>query len=665
MLRLCHILFFRNYYLALIFLCSYSYSDSFDYNLYNNHGVVGLINTPSARFFNEGAHGFTVYAGKPDTKVTMTASPFDWMEASLFYGSVDGKRYCPQTYDPICSQDYKDKGFNFKFRIKEEGIWPAIALGFNDISGTGLYSSEYVVASYGINNTDFHFGLGWGKMSSRYTIKNPLGYLHDSFFYRPVENVAYNQTNKGGRFSPKSYFSGETASPFFGVSHVINNKLRFKFEYDPTNTDCPINTNCIEFENASSDFSFGFDYKINKNFTFGLFNERGTHTSARIVYKLNPRSYNSKSNIKKGQYDENDNKYTKFIQNLESNDIGVNKIIESSESIGVELTTFMHPNLNKIEEIISFASMDAGINKDIKKDLRIADLQAVSEYDKRYENNAALIYQRQPQQNFSMNNSIVFRPFLAAREGFFKGAIMLENDNEYVIKDNFFFSSNLKYSIWDNFSDLYVPPRDVGPNQVRTDVKDYLKGFENKVVIGRAQFDYHLTPKKNHHIMATAGIFEEMFQGFGGEYLYYDPNTNYAIGFEVFKVKKRDYEMRFGTLDYENIVSSINYYHRNYGSIPFDMKISAGEYLAGDLGATIEFSRTYKNGIKFGVFATFTDVSFSDYGEGSFDKGIFFNIPIYGNLINYTWKPLTKDPGTKLSRKHTIYDLLVRFKPIN
>ena len=191
MLRLCHILFIRNYYLALILLCGYSYSDSFDYNLYNNHGVVGLINTPSARFFNEGAHGFAVYAGKPDTKVTMTASPFDWMEASLFYGSVNGKRYCPQTYDPICSQDYKDKGFNFKFRIKEEGIWPAIALGFNDISGTGLYSSEYVVASYGINNTDFHFGLGWGKMSSRYTIKNPLGYLHDSFFYRPVENVAY------------------------------------------------------------------------------------------------------------------------------------------------------------------------------------------------------------------------------------------------------------------------------------------------------------------------------------------------------------------------------------------------------------------------------------------------------------------------------------------
>ena len=28
-------------------------SDSFQYNSYNNHGVVGLINMPTARFFNE------------------------------------------------------------------------------------------------------------------------------------------------------------------------------------------------------------------------------------------------------------------------------------------------------------------------------------------------------------------------------------------------------------------------------------------------------------------------------------------------------------------------------------------------------------------------------------------------------------------------------------
>ena len=95
------------------------------------------------------------------------------------------------------------------------------------------------------------------------------------------------------------------------------------------------------------------------------------------------------------------------------------------------------------------------------------------------------------------------------------------------------------------------------------------------------------------------------------------------------------------------------------------MKISYGEYLAGDEGSTIEFSRSYSNGVKFGVFATFTDVSVEQFGEGTFDKGIFFNIPIYGNLVNYTWRPLTKDPGAKLIRKNSLHDLLVKFRPIN
>ena len=95
------------------------------------------------------------------------------------------------------------------------------------------------------------------------------------------------------------------------------------------------------------------------------------------------------------------------------------------------------------------------------------------------------------------------------------------------------------------------------------------------------------------------------------------------------------------------------------------MRVSAGEYLAGDVGYTLEFSRSFYNGVQFGVFATFTDVTTEQFGEGSFDKGITFNIPIYGNLISYMWKPLTKDPGAKLNRKNTLHDLLVRLRPIN
>ena len=242
---------------------------------------------------------------------------------------------------------------------------------------------------------------------------------------------------------------------------------------------------------------------------------------------------------------------------------------------------------------------------------------------------------------------------------------MLENNSEYVISDNFFFSSNLKYSLADNFDDLTIPPEDTYPAQVRSDVKDYLRNFDQGVIIGRAQFDYHISPKKNNHVMLTAGILEEMFAGYGLEYLYFKEKSNYALGFEIFNVVKRDYNMRFGTLDYQNTTGSINFYYRNFNIIPFDAKISAGEYLAGDKGVTFEFSRSFATGIEFGVFATFTDVSSKQFGEGSFDKGIFFNIPVFGNLINYTWKPLTKDPGAKLIRKQNLHDLLIKFRPHN
>ena len=64
-------------------------ADSFKYNSFNNHGVIGLINMPTARFYDESSYGFTFYNGNPDQKITMTSFPFDWLEASFFYTSIN------------------------------------------------------------------------------------------------------------------------------------------------------------------------------------------------------------------------------------------------------------------------------------------------------------------------------------------------------------------------------------------------------------------------------------------------------------------------------------------------------------------------------------------------------------------------------------------------
>ena len=94
-------------YLIIVFLFQIELkADSFKYNSYNNHGVIGLINMPTARFYDEQSHGLTIYDGTPDQKITLSSSPYDWLEASLFYTNIQGLPYPGYEY-----QDYKDKGF--------------------------------------------------------------------------------------------------------------------------------------------------------------------------------------------------------------------------------------------------------------------------------------------------------------------------------------------------------------------------------------------------------------------------------------------------------------------------------------------------------------------------------------------------------------------------
>ena len=626
-------------------------ADNFENNFYNNHGSVGLINIPTARLYDEGVHGITIYDGTPDQKITLTSSPYNWLEASFFYTNIQGVPYPFYEY-----QDYKDKGFNVKLRLKKEGSLPSIAIGLNDFAGTGYYSSEYIVSSYGIGDLDMHFGIGWGQLNGTDNIKNPLSYIHDNFLNRPVEFEGV-----GGTFNPDQYFSGASASPFYGFSYRLWKDLFFSFEKDPIYVDGPK----MPYPDRENDYSLAFNFNINSNFALGLSYERGSYFSFRFTYKNNPSVSRKSYEYQKANTSENDDKYTKLIKNLEENGIGVNKITETSRSIGLELTQFIHSDIALVEQIIKQSSRDAGINKNIKKDIKIADLDAVTELDESFKRNSRTIYERDTSRFFNSYTGARFRPFIASREEFFKGAFLIENDTEFIIRENLFFNTNLKYSVANNFDDFRFPPVDTYPAQVRSDVKQYLKNMDEGILIGRAQLDYHLTPRTNHHLMFSGGVLEDMFSGYGLEYLYFKQNTNYAFGVEVFNVRKRDYDWGFGHLDYENTYAHGNFYYRNYGSIPFDMRISAGEYLAGDVGSTIEFSRSFRNGVRFGVFATFTDVSTEQFGEGSFDKGIFFNIPIYGNFINYTWRPLTKDPGATLVRRNNLHSLLVRMQAIN
>jgi len=631
-------------------------SDSIKYNNPNNSGTIGLINTPTARFYEESSSSFTLYRGDPDRKATITMMPYDWLETSIFYTSIKGR-----PYGAGFNQDYKDKGFNAKFRLKSEGKLPAIAIGFNDIAGTGIYSSEYIVGSYGINNLDLHLGVGWGRLSGgQLKNNNFMSHIDESFLIRNA------QSERGGKFRLDDYFSGENVGIFGGFSYLIDDNWLFKFELD--STEIPINQG---FPKRSSDYNLSLEYIKFNNLAVSINFERGDYLGLKLVWKNNSSKHISRAYGNNEPYEITPHGRLRSL--LDFNQIEVQKISKFEDLLILDLhENNSYPNLNDLSSNIEKSINDSGVDyEEIVVSYRVKGLKAKELNPEVFmsldKNKTETLYLKEKESSFFYSPNFVLRPFIAGREDFMKVALMAEINTQYDFKKKLYWSTNLKYALWQNFDDLYIPPVDTYPNQVRSDVKDYLNNFQDRIIIGRSQLDFFHTFSKNNHIQLSAGIFEEMFSGYGMEYLWNKDDLPFAIGFEAFKVYKRDYDLAFDLLDYSNTTGHINFYYENrkdnsFISLPFSLHLSYGEYLAGDKGYTFDVSRRFDNGVVMGAFFTKTDVTAEQFGEGSFDKGIYFKIPISGDWFNFKWRPLTKDPGAKLIRKDNLYQYLRKYK---
>ena len=216
-------------------------------------------------------------------------------------------------------------------------------------------------------------------------------------------------------------------------------------------------------------------------------------------------------------------------------------------------------------------------------------------------------------------------------------------------------------NISNNFDDLKLAS-DSKLAHVRSDIKDYLK--EGKNNLARLQVDYIAQLSRDWYGKVSAGIFEEMFAGAGGELLYRPYGQRWAIGGNLYAVRQRDYNQLFGLRDYRTTTGHawLNYRWPVYN---IQTTLSAGKYLAGDTGATLEVSRRFESGAVVGAWATRTNVSAEQFGEGSFDKGIFVSFPLdhvslfsSRGTLNFGWRPLTRDGGQKLSTGKPLSGLL-------
>ncbi len=632
-------------------------------NTYTFNSGTGAIMTPNARFNKEGTIALNISYFEPINKLSLVASPFNWLESSVYYNDINVRRYFPGS-----DQSYKDKGFSFKIKLLEETSFiPSFALGFEDIAGTSIFKSEYFVASKKVNDFDISLGIGFGDYGSRSNIKN---------FFRDGDRTPWDFST-GGEIGTTDFFRG--GSSLFGsiIYFEPKTKMRFKVEYDGNNYRD--NYDLIPgFKRyiSKSRYNYSLEYPINRNFSLNVGYIRGSETVFNFVSQINIGKKRKKDKFRIVATSNNPSDHEKILSDLRSNQIFVQRsnIDHDKNVIEVEYSQSSYYDREQVSR---------NIKKYISDDLGYYDYEIVlrpkngSYYlssfnynkfsdkpklekistDGEFQFNPKVIY---PLYSFSLSPTLVSH--IGSPSGFYFGGIDLSLDAAIEVK-NFQLSSRYSTRIADNMENLNYDAAPTSLPRVRTYIQDYLK--EGKNGFDEFTLNYFTQNSSESFLLMSLGHLEQMFSGAHLEYLYRPAKSLFSAGFEVTRVKQRGFDKGFDSfLNYQTNTGHLNIYVSDPPS-RVQIHLSYGKYLAKDVGYTLDVSRKFRNGAAIGFFYSDTNITSEQFGEGSFDKGVYFRYPLFifnnnrptNSFSSFLWRPVTRDGAVKLNLTKRLFDL--------
>ncbi|MGB6213686.1 YjbH domain-containing protein [Pseudomonas mandelii] len=650
----------------------------------NDFGGVGLMQTPTARMAPAGELSVNASRTEPYTRYSVSLQPFEWLEGSFRYTAITNRRYGPESLSG--DQSYKDKAVDLKLRLWQESHWaPELALGFRDVGGTGLFSSEFLVANKRYDDFDFSAGIAWGYIGNRGDFDNPLGWAADRFNTRPDGEGT-------GDVNTNAYFRGRP-SLFGGVTYQTPwEPLSLKLEYEGNDyknepkdnaikQDSPINIGAVFKLTDSVDLSAGWERGNTAMFGITL------HTNF-VSRKAPAKTYDPPAERLSTQAPAtppDQVNWANVSQRLQNNaGYKVERIAQRGPELFVygEQTNYFHS-----AKAVGRASriLDNSVNDDIdwftlvnkRYDMSLEETSVPRETFREVVNNEEPLQtlHRTTEVNGAMPHTETTL-YTAARDPFSYGVglgykqnvggpdgllyqLSADADAEYRFTRNTWWSGLLSANLVNNYDNFtYDAPS--GLPRVRTDLRKYLTTSD--VTMPTFQFSHAEQLDKDLYGMVYGGYLESMFAGVGGEVLFRPAGQRWSVGADLNYVRQREFNQGFGLRDYSTVTGHIT----GYTDLPFDTQaaVSVGRYLARDWGATVDLSREFRNGVRFGAWATLTTATTAEYGEGSFDKGIYISIP-FDELMsmstmrraNIVWSPLTRDGGARLNRSYWLHSM--------
>ena len=652
-----------------------------------NFGLPGIIDLPTAKSFPDGELVITqqLHTSLARSGIAFQALPRLGVAFRYSGHGIDGG----EAYGRV----NHDRSFDLHISIFDEGKYlPGISLGLRDFIGTGWYSSEYIVGTKSIGDLEITAGLGMGRLSGRNSFSNPFELLSPKFTNRQKIKMAAG--GQGGAISLDHWFTGN-ASAFYGLNYRLNKKIKLLAEYTP---DLMLREN--SYLNIKSPLNIGATYEFNDYMSISAQYLHGSQVSLTGHISINPKRppllggkelapvpmrIRGKETTSEEHFD--DDVITKVLSadlfeiyelKLEGNKVNIivknRKFRSTAQAVGRIASTlqrFTSDSINLAQ--ISFAT------KNLITATYIVDLEVISkeQFDplnsfvdqysiEAIDTKASIVMKNQNPYSWGIGPYIAHRLFnpdlpLSAETG-------IEAVGGYQLAPGIELSGTLRKSILTNLTDNNRRSNSVLP-RVHSDWPLYdFAGQSGPIHALTLSYMGNIAP--SFYARAHAGLLEPFFAGVGGEILFKPAQSPIGLGIDLHHVRKRAYEMRFDLLDYETTVGHFSLYYDAGGML--DLEINAGKYLAGDLGVTTTISRKFGSGWEVGGYATFTDVPFNIFGEGSFDKAIYVSIPIDWIMSSpnrtrrrLTLRPITRDGGANLSSARKLYQYIEQSQTSN
>ncbi|MEM1362344.1 MAG: YjbH domain-containing protein [Pseudomonadota bacterium] len=664
----------------------------------STYAMPGYIDMPSAEMQPDGHLTFSAFYRQDSWRGSVNFQATKRLSGTFRYAYLD------EPLNAVGSNFY-DRSFSVAYRFIDEGVWrPAVAVGILDLVGTGVYGAEYVVASKTLpNKLSFSIGMGWGRFGSYNGFTNPLGIFGSRWDTRPGER----ESNDTGTFTTAEWFRGDAAI-FGGLSYKPSDRLTLTAEYSSDAYDRERRLG--EFDRRAS-INFGLNYRAGLGTDIGVYYLYGSALSAVLHLSINPNQPLFQGGREgapppvvvreepppiidpgfgPGEWTPTE-PATASLTSQVASALASQGIELVSLEVGNDLARMRLRNqtydseaqaVGRAARVVSgifppeieyfeFVPMDLGIPLATITVSR-SDLESL-EFDpdrswKSYVraeigDAAALDPISVIVPGIYPEASAGIKPFVST--AFFdpdnplRIDVGLDLDLSYSPLPGLIFSSKYRQRLAGNRSeatresDSTLPP-------VRSDITFYDQ--DGSSFLAHLTTEYFWRPGTNLYGRGTVGYLERMYAGLSSEVLWKPVTGPLALGAEINYVRQRDFNGRFGFLDYEVATGHASVYYEIGGG--FEGQIDAGRYLAGDWGGTFTLRRRFASGWQVGAFFTLTDVPFSEFGEGAFDKGLFFEAPIswlsgqpsrqdFAALI----KPLSRDGGARLFVRNRLYEV--------